>query len=228
MDYSPADIAGMIVHSLLRPELTTDDIIQGCEISRKYRVKAVCCTPSDVALVKENLRGTEVRIAAVVGFPYGYSTTATKVFEAEQAMRDGAHELDMVLHIGRLRSGDFPYVRSDIKTVVDVAHARGVLVKVILENCYLSDEQKRTACQLCEEAGADFVKTSTGFAKGGVTIEDLVLMRKEVSAKVQVKAAGGVRDLDMALRVRGAGATRFGATQTQAIMEEAYRRRGSQ
>ncbi len=226
MDYSPADIAGMIDHSLLRPELTTADIVQGCEISRKYRVKAVCCTPSDVALVKEKLRGSEVRIAAVVGFPHGYCTTATKVFEAEQAIRDGAQELDMVLHIGRLRSGDFPYVRSDVKAVVDAAHPHGALVKVILENCYLSDEQKEIACRLCEEAGAYFVKTSTGFAKGGATLEDLRLMRKAVSAKVQVKAAGGVRDLDMALKVREAGVTRFGATQTEAIMEEAYRRRG--
>jgi len=224
MNWTPRDIALMIDHSLLRPELTTEDIIEGCETSKKYAVRAVCCTPSDVALVKEHLRGSEVKIAAVVGFPHGYSTTAAKVFEAEQAMKDGAHELDMVLHIGRLRSGDEAYVRSDIKAVVDAGHKRGVLVKVILENWYLDDEQKRRGCILCEEAGADFVKTSTGFAKGGATIEDLVLMRKTVSAKVQVKAAGGVRDLDAALRVREVGVTRFGATQTEAIMEEAMRR----
>jgi deoxyribose-phosphate aldolase len=226
MDFTPRDIAKMIDHSLLRPDLTTEDIVKGCEISKKYAVMAVCCAPSDVALVKERLRGSQVRIAAVVGFPHGYSATATKVFEAELAMREGAHELDMVLHIGRLRSRDFDYVRSDIKAVVDSAHARGVLVKVILENCYLSDELKQTGCVLCEEAGADFVKTSTGFAKGGATIEDLLLMRKAVSARLQVKAAGGVRDLDTAIKVRETGATRFGATQTEAIMEEAMRRSG--
>jgi len=224
MKYTPQDIADMIDHSLLRPDLTTDDIIKGCEISKKYGVMAVCCAPSDVTLVKEHLAGSRVKIAAVVGFPHGYSTTAVKVAEAEQAMREGAHELDMVLHIGRLRSGDFDYVRSDVKAVVDAAHKRGVLVKVILENCYLTDELKRKGCVLCEEAGADFVKTSTGFARGGATIEDLTLMRKTVSARVQVKAAGGVRDLDAALRVREIGVTRFGATQTEAIMEEAKRR----
>ena len=227
MDWTPRDIAAMIDHSLLRPELTPADIVEGCEISKEYGVAAVCCAPSDVALCRAHLEGSAVRIAAVVGFPHGYSTTRVKVLEAEQAMADGAHELDMVLAIGRLRGGDLDYVRADIKAVVDAAHARGVLVKVILENCYLTDEQKRTGCRLCEEAGADFVKTSTGFAKGGATLEDLALMRRSVSARVQVKAAGGVRDLDMALKVRETGTTRFGATQTAAIMQEAFRRAGS-
>ena len=224
MEWNAADIAGMIDHSLLRPELTRQEIVEGCRISKKYRVAAVCCAPTDVALCRQELAGTAVRIAAVVGFPHGYSTTKVKVAEAELAMTDGAAELDMVLHIGRLRSGDLDYVRQDIREVVNAAHARGALVKVILENCYLTDEQKRMACRLCEEAGADFVKTSTGFARGGSTLEDLALMRASVSAHVQVKAAGGVRDLDMALKVREAGATRFGATQTEAIMEDAYRR----
>jgi len=223
MDCTPRDIAKMIDHSLLRPDLTTEDIARGCDISRRYGVMAVCCAPSDVALVRDHLKGSEVRIAAVVGFPHGYSTTAAKVFEAEQAIRDGANELDMVLHIGRLRSGDLDYVRSDIAAVVKAAHSHGALVKVILENCYLNDELKRTGCLLCEEAGADFVKTSTGFAPGGATLEDLRLMRKTVSARMQVKAAGGVRDLAMALKVREAGATRFGATQTDAIMQEAQK-----
>ncbi|MGA2975056.1 MAG: deoxyribose-phosphate aldolase [Spirochaetia bacterium] len=226
MEYSAKDIAKMIDHSLLRPDLTTADIVQGCAIARRYDVAAVCCTSSDVAICKRELAGSQVMIAAVVGFPHGYSPTEVKVFEAERAMADGAHELDMVLHIGRLLSRDFDYVKSDIKAVVDAAHARGVRVKVILENCYLTDELKKTGCRLCEEAGADFVKTSTGFAKGGATIADLVLMRAAVSPSVQIKAAGGVRDLDMALKVREAGATRFGATQTEAIMEEAYRRKG--
>ncbi|HET6436712.1 MAG TPA: deoxyribose-phosphate aldolase [Anaeromyxobacter sp.] len=214
----------MIDHSLLRPELTPEDVIRGCAIARKYDTATVCCAPSDVALCRRELAGSDVRVAAVVGFPHGYSTTAAKVFEAEAAMADGAHELDMVLHIGKLRGGDLDYVRADVRAVVEAAHRRGVKVKVILENCYLTDDQKRAGCRACEEAGADWVKTSTGFAKGGATLEDLALMRAAVSPRVQVKAAGGVRDLDMALKVREVGCSRFGATATEAIMEEAYRR----
>jgi deoxyribose-phosphate aldolase len=226
VEYSAADIAKMIDHSLLRPELTTEDIVAGCAIARRYDVAAVCCASTDVALCRDALAGCAVTVAAVVGFPHGYVPTEVKVAEAGRALADGAGELDMVLHIGRLRSGDLEYVRADIKAVVDAAHARGARVKVILENCYLTDDQKRTGCRLSEEAGADFVKTSTGFARGGATIEDIVLMRAAVSPSVQIKAAGGVRDLDAALKVREAGAARFGATQTQAIMEEAYRRKG--
>ncbi len=223
MDYTCEDIARMIDHSLLRPELTADDIREGCRIARKYKVASVCCSPSDVAVVKELLDGSSVRTITVVGFPHGYNTTAAKVFEAEQAIRDGAVELDMVLNVGRLRSGDYEYVKNDIHAVVEAARRHSVLVKVILENYYLTDEQKKAACRLCEQAGADFVKTSTGFAAGGATLEDLRLMRKHVSPRVQVKAAGGVRDLETALKVRQAGCTRFGATRTEAIMEECYR-----
>jgi deoxyribose-phosphate aldolase len=226
VQYSAADIAAMIDHSLLRPELTTADIVAGCAIARRYNVAAVCCASSDVATCRDALAGSHVAVAAVVGFPHGYVPTEVKVAEARRALEDGARELDMVLHIGRLLSREFDYVKADIKVVVDTAHARGARVKVILENCYLTDELKRVGCRLSEEAGADFVKTSTGFARGGATIEDIILMRAAVSPSVQVKAAGGVRDLDMALRVREAGATRFGATQTEAIMEEAYRRKG--
>ena len=226
MVYSPRDIAKMIDHSLLRPNLTQADVIAGCRVARKYDTATVCCAPADVGLCRRELAGSDVRVAAVVGFPHGYSTTAVKVFEAERAIADGAHELDMVLHIGKLIGGDEAYVRDDIRAVVDLAHRSGVLVKVILENCYLTGAQKVLGCRLCEEAGADWVKTSTGFAKGGATLEDLVLMRKTVSPKVQVKAAGGVRDLDMALKVRELGCTRFGATATEAIMEEAFRRAG--
>jgi len=226
MDYTTTDIAKMIDHSLLRPNLTVEDIIRGCALARRYDVMAVCCTPSDVGLCARQLAGSGVRIAAVVGFPHGYTTTAVKVFEAREAIGAGAHELDMVLHIGRLLSHDLDYVRADITAVVEEAHPRGVLVKVILENCYLTDELKRAGCRLCEEAGADFVKTSTGFGPGGATIDDLRLMRGSVSSRVQVKAAGGVRDLDAAVRVREAGASRFGATATEAIMEECRARMG--
>lgn len=224
MTYSCQEIAKMIDHSLLRPELTTDEVIQGCEIAQKYQVASVCCRPADVPLVAQALAGSGVKASTVIGFPHGAHTTAAKVFEAEQAMRDGAEELDMVLNIGRLRSRDFDYVKRDIAAVVEVARRQRVLVKVILENAYLTDELKVIGCQLAEQAGADFVKTSTGFAPSGATLDDLALMRRSVSANVQIKAAGGVRDLDMALKVRAAGCTRFGATQTEAILEECARR----
>ena len=227
MEYTCEEIAKMIDHSLLKPELTEDDIKEGCEIAKKYNVAAVCCVPTDVTMVKEYLKGTNIQIDAVVGFPHGYNKTETKVFEAEQAIKDGATELDMVIHIGKLRSRNFEYVKNDIKAVTDLAHKHGVTVKVILENCYLTDELKKIGCKLAEEAGADFVKTSTGFAKGGATIEDLKLMLKSVSPKVKVKAAGGVRDFDKALEVKELGVARFGATQTVKIMEECYKRRST-
>jgi len=240
MNYKCADIAKMIDHSLLRPELTEEDIRKGCEIARKYKVATVCCSPSFLALVKQLLEGSDVKATTVLGFPHGYNKTETKVFEAEQAIKDGAVELDMVINIGKLKSGDFDYVKNDIKAVVDAAHRQDVLVKVILENCYLTDEPrpssslekeglgelKQIAATLAEEAGADFVKTSTGFGTGGATLEDLQLMRKTVSEKVQVKAAGGVRDLEMALKVKEVGCTRFGATRTETIMEECFKRQG--
>jgi deoxyribose-phosphate aldolase len=226
MEITSRDIAKMIDHSLLRPELTREDIERECAIAKKYDVASVCCVPTDVKLAKELLAGTSVKVGAVVGFPHGYCTTRTKVFETEQAIADGAVEIDMVLHIGKLLSREYVYVREDIKAVVTAAHKGGAIVKVILENSYLTDEFKIAGCKLCEEAGADFVKTSTGFAKGGATLEDLALMRKTVSPRIQVKAAGGVRDLDMALKVRAAGATRFGATRTAEIIEASIQKFG--
>ncbi|MHC4678814.1 MAG: deoxyribose-phosphate aldolase [Planctomycetota bacterium] len=226
MDYTCDEIAQMIDHSLLRPELTGEDIRKGCELAREYKVATVCCSPSEVAVVRELLSGSDVKTTTVVGFPHGYNATETKVFEAERAIKDGAVELDMVLNIGRLLSGDYGYVKNDIGAVVEAAHRRNVLVKVILENYYLTDEQKKMACRLAEQAGADFVKTSTGFAAGGATLQDLRLMREQVSEKVQVKAAGGVRDLEMALKVRQIGCTRFGATRTETIIEQCRRQHG--
>ncbi len=228
MDYSCEDIAQMIDHSLLRPELTEEVVRKGCEIAKKYKTATVCCTPSDVAMVKDILEGSGVKTTNVISFPHGYDKTESKVFQTTQAIKDGAVEVDMVLNISKLLSGDYDYVRKDIQAVVEAAHPHNVLVKVIFENYYLNDDQKRIACKLCEEAGADFVKTSTGFAGGGATLEDLKLMRENVSEKVQVKAAGGVRDLDKALKVREVGCTRFGATATEAIMEECYRRQNEQ
>jgi len=226
VDYSMRDIAKMIDHSLLKPNLTDGDVRRGCEVAKKYHVASVCCGPSQVPLVKECLEGSDVLVSTVIGFPHGYSTTAVKVFEAEEAMASGAVELDMVLNISKLLSRDFEYAKRDVESVCAAAHAKGCIVKVILENAYLTDELKVAACELCEEAGADFVKTSTGFAPSGATFKDLRLMRGAVSPRVRVKAAGGIRELDTALLVREVGAARFGATATESIMEECRARTG--
>ena len=217
-------IAKMIDHSLLNPVMTPDDIREGCQLAKAYQVASVCVRPSDVGIAAEVLAGSDVLLSTVIGFPHGSNRTETKVAEAELAIDDGCSELDMVLNIGRLLGGDLDFVRQDIEAVVQAAHKRGAIVKVILENCYLTDELKVTACQICEQAGADFVKTSTGYGSGGATIEDLKLMRANTGPAVQVKAAGGVRTLDAALQVRAAGATRFGATATKAILDQAQQR----
>ena len=213
-------LAKVIDHSLLRPELTEADILAGCELAARYQTATVCVKPCHVKLAAKALRNSTVKVSTTIGFPHGGHVTAIKVAEAQQAMDDGAVELDMVLNIGELRSGKADYVRDDIQAVCDAAHARSAKVKVILENAYLTDEQKVLACKLAEEAGADWVKTSTGFAPGGATLEDLRLMRRSVSEKVQIKAAGGVRTLPALLEVIDAGANRCGATPTAAILDE--------
>jgi deoxyribose-phosphate aldolase len=214
------DVAKTIDHSLLRPELDDQFIADGCRLAAQYHVASVCCRPADVKRAVEQLKGTDVAVGTVIGFPHGGTTTEVKVFEAEQALRDGATELDMVINIGALRSGRDTYVKDEIAAIVAKAHAAGAIVKVILENAYLDDEQKVRGCKLAEEAGADFVKTSTGFAPTGATHEDLALMRRTVSPRVQVKAAGGVRTLDGLLAVMELGVTRIGATQTAAILDD--------
>jgi deoxyribose-phosphate aldolase len=218
-------IAKMIDHSLLRPELTEAEVIAGCELAKKYDVASVCVKPCHVKLAARLLAGTDVAVGTVIGFPHGSHLTATKVFEAQQAMAGGAVELDMVLNIGALRAGQADFVREDICAVVEAARGKAI-VKVILENAYLTDEQKVLGCQLVEAAGAHFVKTSTGFAPSGATLEDLRLMRRSVGPQVQVKAAGGVRTLDALLAVREAGCTRSGATATAAILDEFEKRFG--
>jgi deoxyribose-phosphate aldolase len=219
-------LAKTIDHSLLKPEMTRDEIAAGCDLAKQYNVASVCVKPSYVSMASKILSGTTVAVGTVIGFPHGSNTTETKVFEANEAIRQGATELDMVLNIGELRSGNSDYVREDIAAVVKAA--KGIaLVKVILENAYLTDDQKALASKLCEQAGADFVKTSTGFASTGATIEDLTLMRATVSEHVQVKAAGGIRTLDAALAAIDAGCTRLGATATAAILEEYKRRQES-
>jgi deoxyribose-phosphate aldolase len=219
-----AQLAKVIDHSLLRPELTEQEMIDGCKLAARYHTATVCVKPCHTRLAAEVLKGTDVKVSTVVGFPHGSNLTAIKVAEAQAAMDDGAVELDMVLNIGELRSGKADLVRADIQAVCDAAHARGVKVKVIFENAYLTDEQKILACKLSEAAGADWVKTSTGFAASGASLEDLRLMRANVSEKVQVKAAGGVRTLDALLAVIDAGVTRCGATATAAILDEFERR----
>src|SRR5215470_11360784 len=206
-------VAKTIDHSLLRPELTLDEVREGCEIAARYDVASVCARPADVRLCAELLAGTNVAVGTVVGFPHGAHLTATKVFEAERALEDGATELDMVINIGWLRSGMDTEVEADIRAVVEAARGRAI-VKVILENAYLTKEDIVRGCQAVERAGGDYVKTSTGFAPSGATLEDLRLMRASVSPHVKVKAAGGVRTLDALIEVMDAGAERSGATKT--------------
>lgn len=213
-------LAKVIDHSLLKPEMTEAEVVAGCELAKKYGVASVCVKPADVPLSARILKGSGVAVGTVVGFPHGSSTTAVKVCEAQDAIANGAEELDMVLNIGALRSEKYDYVREDIRGVVAVAKPKGVLVKVILENAYLTDEQKVKACQLAEEAGADFVKTSTGYAPSGATLEDVKLMRRSVGPHVQVKCAGGVRTLQALLDMIDAGVTRSGATATAAILDD--------
>ena len=218
-------LAKTIDHSLLRPELTEADVIAGCALADKYHVASVCVKPCHVKLAKQQLATSDVAVGTVVGFPHGNSTMATKVFETQEAVAAGATEIDMVINIGELRSGHADYVRDEIRAVVNAAHPRAI-VKVILENAYLTHDEKVLGCHLVEEAGADFVKTSTGFAPTGATVEDIALMRATVGPQVQVKAAHGVRTLDQLLAVIDAGATRSGATATAAILDEFKQRHG--
>lgn len=214
------DVAKTIDHSLLRPELDDEFITEGCQLAATYQVASVCVRPADVPRAVQLLADTGVAVGTVIGFPHGSTTREVKVFEAQQALRSGATELDMVINIGALRSGRDAYVKEEIAVIANIAHAAGAIVKVIMENAYLNDDQKVRGCRLAEAAGADFVKTSTGFAPTGATHEDLALMRKTVSPRVGVKAAGGVRTLDGLLAVMELGVTRIGATQTAAILDE--------
>jgi deoxyribose-phosphate aldolase len=213
-----AGLAKMIDHSLLLPTMTTHDIERGCEVAARLQVASVCARPCDVPLVKRLLTGSGVAVCTVIGFPHGTSATAVKAEETRVAVAQGAQEVDMVLNISRLLSGDVAEVEADIRAVVEAA--AGATVKVILENAYLTNDEKVLGCQAAERAGAAFVKTSTGFAASGATVEDVRLMRATVSPHVQVKAAGGIRTLDLLLELHAAGATRFGATASAAMLEE--------
>lgn len=214
------DIAKTIDHSLLKPELDDAFVEAGCRLAAKYEVASVCVRPADVSRAKAILAGTDVAVGTTIGFPHGNHVTEIKVAEARRALSDGATELDMVIQIGALKAGRDADVESDIRAVVEVGHAAGALVKVIFENAYLTDDEKVRACHLTEAAGADFVKTSTGFAASGATHADLMLMRANTSSRVAVKAAGGVRTLDALLAVMCLGVTRIGATATRTILED--------
>ncbi len=224
MSITPQDIAKMLDHSTLQPNLTQEDVRKGCEIALQHHTASVCARPADMPLVAKMLQGSDVKICTVIGFPHGNHKPETKLDEAQAALADGCQELDMVLNIGRLIAGEDAYVEDEIKAICDLAHSRDAKVKVILETCFLTDEQKKRACQICTRAGADWVKTSTGYGPGGCTLHDLRLMRQSVPPTVQVKGSGGIRDLDTVLAARALGATRCGVSATVAIMREAEAR----
>jgi deoxyribose-phosphate aldolase len=218
---SREQLAKMIDHSLLHPSLTTEDIRKGCGEALKHNFAAVVVNPAHISIASRTLHGSPVKVCSVISFPFGLSPSEVKVHEARAVLAEGAQEIDMVMNFGALRSGQTDTVRNDIRAVVEEAKrfSKGVVVKVILENCYLSDEQKKQGCALASEAGADFVKTSTGFGSGGATVEDVRLMRKVVGQELGVKAAGGIKTLDQALGMVEAGANRIGASASVAIVE---------
>ena len=232
MNEITSQLAKMIDHSILHPTLTDEDLLRECGVAIKYNVASVCVKPYAVKQAAEILNGSEVHVGCVIGFPAGNSSIAVKVFEAEQACKDGAVEIDMVINIGKALQGDWNYITEEIKSVTDVCHAHNAIVKVIFETDYVTHESDIVKlCRICTEVGADYVKTSTGFgfvkqANGdfnykGATIQVLELMKKNIGPNVKLKAAGGVRTLDQLLAVQAAGCSRSGATATSVILEEA-------
>jgi len=223
MDFTYLDIAKMVDHALLTPSLTREELEHGCRMALEYNCASVCIMPFYLKRCAETLRGSTVEASTTIGFPHGGHTTTIKAAEAERAMDDGCQELDMVVNISKVLSGDWDYVRNDLKAVIDAAHARSRKVKVIFENCYLQDAHKIRLCEVCAEIGADWVKTSTGFGPSGATLEDVKLMRAHSPAHVQVKAAGGIRNLEQLLAYRTLGASRVGASKTKDILEDCRR-----
>ncbi len=213
------NIAALIDHTILKPEATRNDVIKICREAREYRFASVCINPYWVPLVKAELSGSPVKVCTVVGFPLGATSTEAKVAETAAALRAGAQEIDMVINVGALRSGDTDAVKSDIQAVVRVAHEAGAIVKVILETALLDDTQKTVASKICKSAGADFVKTSTGFSTAGATAHDIALMRAAVGPNIGVKASGGIRTLQDVQAMTAAGATRIGASASVKIVE---------
>lgn len=226
MNYSYRDIAQMIDHSLLNPAFSRAELEAGCRMALDYEVASVCIQPYYLARCARLLGGSVVRPSTTVGFPHGGHSTSTKLAEVEQALTDGGTELDMVINIGKARSGDWKYVKQEIEALTSATHAGGAKIKVIFENAYLEDAEKIRLCEICGEIGVDWVKTSTGYAPTGATSADVKLMRQHSPARVQVKAAGGVRTLDALLEMRAIGATRIGASATAQILDECRKRLG--
>jgi deoxyribose-phosphate aldolase len=226
LEYAYADIAGMIDHALLAPTLTTEELEAGCRLAREYEVASVCILPFAVKRADELLSGTTVQPTTTIGFPHGGQATGVKTAEALQALADGATELDMVVNISKVKSADWDHVREDIAAVLEPTQGKRMKLKVIFENCYLAEAEKIRLCEICGELGVDWVKTSTGFGTGGATDEDLILMKTHSPEYVQVKASGGIRDLDRLLRVRELGCTRCGTSGTKDILDELKRRLG--
>ncbi|OMH82542.1 Deoxyribose-phosphate aldolase [Zancudomyces culisetae] len=226
---TPIAVARTIDHALLRPDMTTDEVVEGCKLCMKYHAFSVCVRPCDVKLAADVLKGSDVAVCTVISFPHGTSSTAGKVAESLQALEDGAVELDMVINIGYLKSGKYDQVEDDIRQVVSAAKKKNpsVLVKVIFECCLLTSEEIRKACELSSSAGADFVKTSTGFSTGGAKIPDLKLMRESCPESVQVKASGGIRNLDYLIECLNVGCTRIGCSGTKPIVEELIARQAN-
>lgn len=233
------ELAKMIDHSILHPTHTDEDLRKQCEVAKKYKVASVCVKPYAVKQAVEFLKGTEVKVGCVIGFPHGNSATAVKLFETKTACCDGATEIDMVINIAKAIASDWEYVENEIQGITDVCHQHNAIVKVIFETDYVTKtEDKIRLCEICTKVGADFVKTSTGYgyvkqANGdfnyqGATVDDIELMRKHSGTKVQVKSAGGVRSLDDLLKMKAAGATRSGATATEVILKEAVKRFGDE
>jgi deoxyribose-phosphate aldolase len=224
VDYTRKDIAKMIDHSLLNPALTVDQLERGIQIALKYEVASVCIMPFYLKRCSELLKGSGVKASTTIGFPHGGHATFTKISETKQALNDGCEELDVVVNINQVISGNWDFVRSEIAAIIELIHASHQKVKIIFENCYLNDAQKIRLCEICGELSADWVKTSTGYGISGATPEDVMLMRKHSPTFVQVKAAGGIRDLDTLLMFRELGATRIGCSRTAEILEECKQR----
>jgi deoxyribose-phosphate aldolase len=224
--YSYHDIAKLIDHSILSPAATTAELDEGCRVARQYDVASVCLLPYYLKRCAELLAGSTVKPSTVIGFPHGAHATRIKVGEIEQALKDGAMEVDAVINISKARSGDWEYVRNEIETLTSAAHGGGAKIKIIFENAYHDDAVKIRLCEICGEIGVDWVKTSTGFAASGATAADVQLMRKHSPPHVQVKASGGIRTFDALLQLRAAGATRVGSSSTAQILEECRKRLG--
>ena len=220
MSHSYEDLAKMIDHSLLHPTMSQETLEEGIQLALAYDVASVCIMPYYLKRCAELLSESTVQASTTIGFPHGGHTTAVKVAETEQAIKDGCQEFDMVVNISKVISGDWDYVTAEIRAITEVVHAAGQKVKVIFENCYLDDEQKIRLCEICSDLNVDWVKTSTGYGTGGATMEDLALMRKHAADHVQVKAAGGVRDAQTLIKVREMGVSRVGASRTKEMLDE--------